>query len=101
VAISINVQRIVAVRSLPGAALGAIVPLVAMLMDSTLGLMPQQPRWVLGAELLVVGIAAWSIGGARRPTTHIHGHPAAVALSGFLRRHSSMRPVHADASTYL
>jgi hypothetical protein len=61
VAVSINLERIIALRSLPGAALGAIVLLVAVLMVSTFALVPGQPRWVLGAEVLVVGIAAWSI----------------------------------------
>ena len=61
VAVSINLDRIIALRSLPGAALGAIVLLVAVLMVSTFALVPGQPRWVLGTEVLVVGIAAWSI----------------------------------------
>jgi hypothetical protein len=61
VAVSINLDRIVALRSLPGAALGAIVLLVAVLMVSMLALVPGQPRWVLATEVLVVGIAAWSI----------------------------------------
>jgi hypothetical protein len=61
VAVSINLNRIIALRSLPGAALGAIVLLVAVLMVSTFALVPGQPRWVLGTEVLVVGIADWSI----------------------------------------
>jgi hypothetical protein len=61
VAVSINLNRIIALRSLPGAALGAIVLLVAVLMVSTFALVPGQPRWVLGTEVLVVGIVAWSI----------------------------------------
>jgi hypothetical protein len=61
VAVSINLERIIALRSLPGAALGAIVLLVAVLMVSTFALVPGQPRWVLGSEVLVVGIIAWSI----------------------------------------
>ena len=61
VAVSINLERIVALRSLPGAALGTIVLLVAVLMVSTFGLVPGQPRWVLGSEVLVVGLVAWSI----------------------------------------
>jgi hypothetical protein len=56
VAVSINLQRIVAIRSLPGAALGSIV-----LMVSTFALVPEQPRWLLGGEVLVVGLVAWSI----------------------------------------
>jgi hypothetical protein len=61
VAVSINLNRIIAIRSLPGAALGAIVLLVAVLMVSTFALVPGQPRWVLATEVLVVGIGAWSI----------------------------------------
>jgi hypothetical protein len=61
VAVSINLERIVALRSLPGAALGTIVLLVAVLMVSTFGLVPGQPRWVFGSEVLVVGLVAWSI----------------------------------------
>ena len=61
VALSINLERIVALRSLPGTALGTIVLLVAVLMLSTFALVPEQPRWVLGSEVLVVGVVAWSI----------------------------------------
>jgi hypothetical protein len=61
VAVSINLNRILALRSLPGAALGSIVLLVAVLMVSILALVPGQPGWVLGSEVLVVGIVAWSV----------------------------------------
>jgi hypothetical protein len=61
VAVSINLDRIIAIRGLPGAALGAIVLLVAVLLVSTFGLVPGQPRRLLAGEVLVVGIAAWSI----------------------------------------
>jgi hypothetical protein len=61
VAVSINLDRIIALRNLPGAALGAIALLVAVLMVSTFALVPEQPRWALGIEVLVVGLAAWSI----------------------------------------
>ena len=47
VAVSINLDRIIALRSPPGAALGSIVLLVAVLMVSTFALVPGQPRWVL------------------------------------------------------
>jgi hypothetical protein len=60
VAVSINLERIISIRSLPGAALATIVLLVAVLMVSTFALVPEQPRWVLGSEVPVVGIVAWS-----------------------------------------
>ena len=43
VAVSINLNRIIALRSLPGAALGAIVLLVAVLMVSILRSSPDSP----------------------------------------------------------
>ena len=54
VAVSINLDRIIALRGLPGAALGAIALLVAVLLVSTFGLVPGQPRWLLAGEVLVV-----------------------------------------------
>jgi len=61
VAISINLDRILKGPSLPGRAGEAIVLLVAVLVVSTLVLVPGQSRTALGTELLVVGLVAWSI----------------------------------------
>ena len=55
VAVSINLDRILALRGLPGVAGAAIVLLVGVLVVSTFALVPGQPRWVLGAELVTVG----------------------------------------------
>jgi len=59
VAVSINLDRILALRSVAGVAGAAIVLLVTVLVVATFALVPGQPRWVLGAELLAVGIAVW------------------------------------------
>jgi hypothetical protein len=61
VAISINLTKILEVRGLVGRAGEAIVLLVAVLIVSTLVLVPEQPRAALGTELLVTGLLAWSI----------------------------------------
>jgi hypothetical protein len=61
VAISINLTKILEVRGLVGRAGEAIVLLVAVLVASTLVLVPDQPRVALGTELLVTGLLAWSI----------------------------------------
>ena len=61
VAISINLTKILEVQGLVGRAGEAIVLLVAVLIVSTLVLVPDQPRVALGAELLVAGLLAWSI----------------------------------------
>jgi hypothetical protein len=61
VAISINLTKILEVRGLVGRAGEAIVLPVAVLVVSTLVLVPDQPRVALGTELLVTGLLAWSI----------------------------------------
>src|SRR5215218_4319907 len=61
VATSINLTKILEVRGLVGRAGEAIVLLVAVLIVSTLVLVPDQPRVALGTELLVTGLLAWSI----------------------------------------
>jgi hypothetical protein len=61
VAISINLDRILKGRGLPGRAAEAIVVLVAVLVVSTLVLVPGQSRTALGTELLVAALLAWLI----------------------------------------
>jgi hypothetical protein len=61
VAISINLTKILEVRGLVGRAGEAIVLLVAVLIISTVVLVPGQARAALGTELLVTGLLAWSI----------------------------------------
>jgi hypothetical protein len=64
VAVSINLDRILAL-GLPGRAIGAITMLITMLISvlfvAILGLVPGQPRGVLAAELLAVGLVSWTI----------------------------------------
>jgi hypothetical protein len=61
VGVSINLQKIVSdPRSgLAGRAAEALILLVAVLLASVLVLVPGQGPGVLGAEVLVVGLAAW------------------------------------------
>jgi hypothetical protein len=61
VSVSINLQKIVSDPSsgLAGRAAEALILLVAVLMASVLVLVPAQGQGVLGAEVLVVGLAAW------------------------------------------
>ncbi len=61
VGVSINLQKIVSdPRSgLAGRAAEALILLVAVLTVSVLGLVPGQGPGLLGAEVLVVGLAAW------------------------------------------
>jgi hypothetical protein len=61
VAISINLARILQGAGLPGRAGEAIVLLVAVLVASSLGLVPGQSPTVLGAELLAAGLLAWTV----------------------------------------
>ncbi len=54
VAVSINVERIIAVRGLPERALQTILLLLAAVVVSIVGLVPQTTTW-LAAEILVTG----------------------------------------------
>jgi hypothetical protein len=56
-----DLTKILEVRGLVGRAGEAIVLLVAVLVVSTLVLVPDQARVALGSELLVTGLLAWSI----------------------------------------
>ena len=61
VGVSINLQTIVSDphSGLAGRAAEALILLVAVLIASVLGLVPGQGAGMLGAEVLVVGLAAW------------------------------------------
>ena len=61
VGVSINLQKIVSDRrsGLAGRAGEALILLVGVLLASVLGLVPAQGAGMLGAEVLVVGLAAW------------------------------------------
>jgi modulator of FtsH protease len=61
VAVSINLARILQGPGLPGRAGEAISLLIAVLVVSTLVLVPGQSRVVLGAELLAAGLCGWSV----------------------------------------
>jgi modulator of FtsH protease len=56
VGVSINLEQILAMPSLPGRALGAIVILVGVLIQSSLVLVPDQSTTALGLEMLGVGL---------------------------------------------
>ena len=60
VAISINLARILQGVGLSGRAGEAVLLLVAVLVVSTLALVPGQSPTVLGTELLAAGLVAWS-----------------------------------------
>jgi hypothetical protein len=61
VAVSINLGRILLHPGLPGRAAEAIGLLTGVLVACTLGLVPGQPRALLGAGLLTTGVLAWSV----------------------------------------
>ena len=61
VAVSINLDRILAFPWLPGRVGETIVLLTAVLVESLLLVAPGQSRVAVGAEILAVGAAAWAI----------------------------------------
>jgi hypothetical protein len=61
VAVSINLAKVLQHPGLPDRAAEAIGLLTGVLVACTLGLVPGQPRVLLGAGLLTVGVLAWSV----------------------------------------
>jgi modulator of FtsH protease len=112
VAISINLERILALRGLPGRALEAMALLVAVLVTSTFGLVPGQPRQLLGAELVGVGVVLLAIlvpievralrdraGGQTRPVRLVSATMTLAAAVPFLGAGSSLI-LHAGGGLY-
>jgi modulator of FtsH protease len=61
VSVSINLSRILSFSPLPSRAFGALMILLVVLIISSLQLVPAQPNWLIGAEILIVGICAWVV----------------------------------------
>ena len=59
VGISINLDKVLYTPGLPGRAGEALIVLVAVLITSSLLLVPGQPWNLVGLELLAVGLADW------------------------------------------
>jgi hypothetical protein len=69
VAVSINLDRILALTGLPERALETVLLLVAALLVSVVGLIPGQSHVALGVELLLISLSI-GIFIARLPTSH-------------------------------
>lgn len=83
VAVSINLAKILQHPGMPGRAAQAIGLLIGVLVACTLGLVPGQPRALLGAELLGAGLGAWSIQTAiHLRAVHHRTGPSPAALGG-------------------
>jgi modulator of FtsH protease len=62
VSVSLNLEKILHTRGLATRAMLALVLLGAVLVVSSLALIPAQPVIVLGAEVLAVALAVWGFG---------------------------------------
>jgi hypothetical protein len=58
VAVSINIERILAIDTLTGRSLSTMILFIVPLVVGTLLLVPEQPRTALGVELMMTGAAA-------------------------------------------
>lgn len=58
VAVSVNIAQIMETASLPGRAAAALASLVAAITTTALGLVPDQPQWAFGLEVLAVTVLA-------------------------------------------
>jgi hypothetical protein len=61
VAVSINLDRLLAVPGLPGRAGESVILFVAVLCECAFVLVPDQPTTALGVELLVSGLVVWAV----------------------------------------
>jgi len=59
VAVSINLNRIMAAPGLPGRAGESVVQFLQVFFVSTVALIPRQPLNLLGGEILAIGIGSW------------------------------------------
>jgi len=77
VAISINLNRILANPRLPGRAAEALVPLTGVLVISMLALIPLQPAWLFGVESFGAGVlmGAWRLFARGEPA----GEPSPIS----------------------
>ena len=61
VAVSVSLDRVLSLPYAPHRVAQALVALLALLLVGTALLIPDQPRWVLGIELLAIGLIDWVI----------------------------------------
>ena len=61
VGVSISLPRVLAHAALPGRAAESLIQMVGGLIVATLGLIPAQPLGWFGAEVLVTGLALWTV----------------------------------------
>ncbi|WBB70065.1 hypothetical protein [Micromonospora sp. WMMD812] len=94
VAVSINIDRILAIRGLPGRAGESVILFLAVLCECAFVLIPNQPVSALGLELLVAGLLVWAVGvaiavpGLRGPTRQ----PASWRLTRLIGVHLATVP---------
>lgn len=61
VSVSINLTRILSLSNLPERALQALAVLLAILIIASMLLVPGQPLWLNGLEILLAGLIVWSL----------------------------------------
>jgi modulator of FtsH protease len=83
VAVSLNLDRILAITPLPDRALVALCLLLAVLVQSSLMLIPGQPLVVIGIESLLIGTALIALG--TRPKSRGEAEPTGVHKTGINR----------------
>lgn len=70
VALSINVDLIIHQRRLPGRSAATVVMLLILLLAGVAGLIPDQPTWLVGLEISLLGVAVTGFSArALRPQT--------------------------------
>jgi modulator of FtsH protease len=92
VGVSINLDKIISIPGLPGRAGEALAVLLAVLLTSSLLLVPGQPLTLIGLEVLIVGLVAW----IATITIIVRSLPATKNLN---RRYIVIRTTFSQAAT--
>jgi len=61
VGVSISLSKILSIAQLPSRAAESLILLINVLIVSALCLVPKQPVWLIGTEILLLGIITWVI----------------------------------------
>ena len=95
VAVSINLDRIMAVPGLPGRASDSLLQLLQVFFVSGLGLVPRQPPAILAGEVLAISVASWlcQVIGQIRYGKSRHGQPLEWLATRVILGQSSTAPL--------
>jgi len=101
VAVSINLSEVLKHPQLPGRAAESLLVLTGVLLASTFGLVPGQPRQLLASELLLIGLLVWAFPVKLQFGAHIPGTPRHWLLTRVVSHQLATLPLLVSAISLL